>query len=249
LKHIFHVHTYRCKHASNENDEAYIKTALMLGADKITFTDHSPFPGDLFKNRMNLSQLDEYINSLKILKSKYKNQIDIEIGLEAEYLPSMTDFYKHLKSNPDLQILILGQHFYEHTDGRYSFNDDNAYNVGHYKEGRGNAIIAGIKSGLFSVVAHPDRIFRHIESWTVEDEKIAMKIIQTASEYNISLERNLSSYEKNVLHHGLSFWKDEFWDLVSKYNSENENKVRIIEGLDAHSTDEMISREKYMTIF
>lgn len=34
MKHIFHVHTYRCKHASEELDEEYIKTALSFGAKK-----------------------------------------------------------------------------------------------------------------------------------------------------------------------------------------------------------------------
>ena len=63
---IFHVHTWRCKHASDETDEQYIKTALSLGANKITFTDHTPFPGDTFKNRMELSQLSEYVQSLKV---------------------------------------------------------------------------------------------------------------------------------------------------------------------------------------
>lgn len=34
MNHIFHVHTWRCKHASDEPDEQYIKTALSLGASK-----------------------------------------------------------------------------------------------------------------------------------------------------------------------------------------------------------------------
>lgn len=41
---IFHVHTYRCGHASDETDEDYVKRAVELGADSITFTDHAPFP-------------------------------------------------------------------------------------------------------------------------------------------------------------------------------------------------------------
>ena len=45
MKHIFYVHTFRCKHGSDESDD-YIRTALFLGAEKITFTDHCPFPGN-----------------------------------------------------------------------------------------------------------------------------------------------------------------------------------------------------------
>ena len=116
MKHIFHVHTYRCKHASEELDEEYIKTALSFGAEKITFTDHCPFPENPFGNRMDMEQLSEYIDSLNHLKEKYQEQIKIEIGLEVEFLPSMIKFYeelKHLNLNP----LIIGQHFYQHPDG------------------------------------------------------------------------------------------------------------------------------------
>lgn len=47
-KYVFHVHTYRCGHASKDMDEMYVKRVLSMGADSITFTDHAPFPGDPF---------------------------------------------------------------------------------------------------------------------------------------------------------------------------------------------------------
>jgi histidinol-phosphatase (PHP family) len=53
------VHTYRCGHAENVSDEEYIKKAISLGASGIWFTDHAPFPGDPFGNRMKYSELDE----------------------------------------------------------------------------------------------------------------------------------------------------------------------------------------------
>lgn len=249
MNHIFHVHTRRCKHASDESDEQYIKTALSLGADKITFTDHTPFPGNNFKNRMEFSQLSEYIDSLKNLHEKYKNLIDIQIGLEVEFLPSKMDFYQQLKNDYKLDLLIIGQHFYEHNDGKYSFDDEKEFNNANEFLGCGDAIVQGIITGLFNVVAHPDRIFRRCKEWTSEMTAVSEKIIKTAAENNIILERNLSSYEKFITKSRTSYWKNEFWDLVEKYNSENKLPVKIIEGLDAHSTDEMVSRFKYMGIY
>jgi len=245
MDHIFHVHTYRCKHASNESDEVYIKTALSLGARKITFTDHSPFPGDPFKNRMEISQLPEYIASLKNLREKYADQIDVQIGLEVEFLPSMMDFYKVLKSELHLDNLIIGQHFYEHSNGKFSFADEKDFNQANEFIGCGNAIIQGIKSGFFSVVAHPDRIFRRCGNWTPEMNKIAEDIIRTAAENNLTLEKNLSSYEKYVTKTHPSYWRNEFWALVEKYNNDNERPVKLIQGLDAHSSEDMLSRFKY----
>ncbi len=249
MNHIFHVHTWRCKHASDEPDEQYIKTALSLSADRITFTDHTPFPGNNFRNRMELSQLSEYIDSLKTLRTKYEAQIDVQIGLEVEFLPSMLEFYRQLKCENDLDLLIIGQHFYEHSDGKYSFDDEKGFNKLHEFSGCGNAIIQGIKTGLFNVVAHPDRIFRRCKEWTSEMTEVSENIIRTAAENNVTLERNLSSYEKFVTKTQTSYWKNEFWNLVEEFNTGSESPVKIIEGFDTHSSEEMISRCKYSDTF
>jgi len=49
---IYHVHTHRCKHASDEDDKLYVEKAIELGAKEIVFTDHCPFPNTPFKNRV-----------------------------------------------------------------------------------------------------------------------------------------------------------------------------------------------------
>ncbi len=38
---IFHMHTYRCRHASDEGDEIYVKKAVSLGVSRIVFTDYA----------------------------------------------------------------------------------------------------------------------------------------------------------------------------------------------------------------
>ena len=52
MKELFHVHTYRCKHAGDEREIEYVKRAIELGAGRITFTDHAPFPGNPFGHRI-----------------------------------------------------------------------------------------------------------------------------------------------------------------------------------------------------
>ena len=34
----FHIHTWRCGHAEDEREDAYIRVAMYLGAKQITFT-------------------------------------------------------------------------------------------------------------------------------------------------------------------------------------------------------------------
>ena len=93
---IFHVHTWRCGHAGEEREEEYIKAAIRLGAKQITFTDHAPFPGNLFRGRMKMEELPEYEDTLWELRAKYQGKIQVRIGLEAEYLPGFQSYYEKL---------------------------------------------------------------------------------------------------------------------------------------------------------
>ena len=99
MQDFFHVHTWRCKHASDETDQEIIEKAISLGAKKITFTDHVPFPENPFGNRMDFEQLEEYLETLSSLKEKYQNQIDVKIGFEVEFVPKYLDYFKQLKKN------------------------------------------------------------------------------------------------------------------------------------------------------
>lgn len=112
-KEIFHVHTYRCGHAEDADDYEYVERVIQFEAARIVFTDHAPFPGDPFGGRMSIESLPEYINEINKLKIRYEGDIQIQCGLEIEYLPSFGEYYKLLKAMDDLDLLVLGQHFYE----------------------------------------------------------------------------------------------------------------------------------------
>lgn len=225
-KELFHIHTYRCKHAGNEKEESYIKRAIELGASRITFTDHAPFPDNPFGNRMNIECLQEYINTSKTLRNEFKKDIDIKIGLEIEYFPSFSDYYKWLYETGDFDVLMLGQHMYECESGEYSFLLDKDVLKREEAKGLGNAIITGMMTGYFDVVAHPDRIFRKCESWNLNMEELSKDIIKVAIENKVVLEKNISSMNKKN-----QYW-NEFWELVPNY-------VEVITGLDAHSVAEL----------
>ena len=225
-KDCFHVHTYRCGHAENIPDEKYIEAALDIGATGIWFTDHAPFPGDPFKNRMRYSELDEYLSSLSRLREKYEGQISVHTGLEIEYFPSFDNvgYYEQLYADPRIDILLLGQHMAETGDG-YTFS----WNIERLNREEyialGHAEIQGIESGYFDAVAHPDRIFRRQKKWSEGMQIIADRIIHSAGDNNTLLEQNESS--KKEKHH---YWP-EFWVKVKA--------AQIIHGLDAHSLKEI----------
>ena len=223
---IFHVHTFRCGHAEQISDDAYIQKAIELGATGIWFTDHAPFPGDPFKNRMKYNELDEYISTLSRYKEIYSNQISVHIGLEIEFLPSFHSYYEKLKSNESIEILLLGQHMAEDIHGYYSFSWEKERLEEEEWLALGYATMHGIQTGFFNAVAHPDRIFRRRNAWNDDMMEISKGIMRTAQDKCIPLEINMSSMK-----HKWYYWP-QFWKLIP-------SDIQVITGMDAHSVDEL----------
>ena len=109
---------------------------------------------------------------------------------------------------------------YEVSNGIYSFMSD----IEHEYIGLFAAMIEGVNTGLFEVVAHPDRAFRKESIWTEEMAAYSNKLIEAVGD-KVLLEKNLSSIKKKV------YWK-EFWNIVP-------DNVKLIYGCDAHSTKDM----------
>ena len=236
---IFHVHSFRCGHAEAVPDEAYIRKAIELGARGIWFSDHAPFPGNPFRNRMRYEELEEYLGTLTNLRERFTGQIAVHIGLEAEYLPSYAKqgYYERLRSDPRLEFLLLGQHFAE-TEAdppEYTFSWDKERMARDEYTALGEAVVAGIRSGWFDVVAHPDRIFRRRKRWDDGMEQTAGQIIDAAAAAGIPLELNMHSVTQK--HH---YWK-EFWKLCPSEPT--------VCGVDAHSLEEMDRRYRKVSAF
>ena len=223
---VFHVHSWRCGHAERVPDVAYVERALELGAKRITFTDHAPFPGDPFTSRMSYSQLDEYLRTLKRLRDEYAGKMDIRIGLEIEYLPSFDWYYERLLASGDLDLLLLGQHHYEVSPNYYSFQiGDGEEKKRLEAHGLMKAQIEGVRTGFFKVVAHPDRAFRNDDAWTGEMTELSNELIAAAIEKSTLLEINLASIRKRE-------YREEFWNLVPK-------ECGKIVGCDAHFVEDV----------
>ena len=217
-KEIFHVHTWRCGHAGEEQDYEYVEKAIELGASRIVFTDHCPYPGNIFLYRMDMEQLDDYVTSMKQLKREYGKTIEVLAGLEVEYLPAYENYYKELKASGDYDLLLMGQHMYEHEDGRYSFTELDKTNE---FVGLCQAMVKGAKTGLFDVIAHPDRAFRGCREWNREMTSAAYDVINAAKANHLYLEKNYSSMRNEY-----QYW-EPFWVRAGMEN--------ILYGYDAHS--------------
>lgn len=223
----YHTHTYRCNHASAEDERAYIESAIKGGMTVLGFADHVPMP--FFADaayyshyRMKREQLPDYVQTLLKLKEEYKKDIDILIGFEAEYYPAMFEDMLKLLAPYPYDYLILGQHFLGNEVGEahsVSWVDNTPAQLERYVK----QVCEGMKTGAFAYLAHPD-IFR----FTGDDEtyrQYMSEICKTAKELDMPLECNLLGLRDNRY-----YPSDRFFRLVAEYG------CKVILGCDAHES-------------
>lgn len=228
----FHTHTARCGHALGE-DEEYVLAAIQAGIKVLGFSDHTPWPNiSQPRIRMNEDLLENYVNSINFLKEKYKDIIDIHLGLEVEYIDEFVSFYQRIKKEYEIEYFILGQHGEIDDNGEpYFYNQfpNSKEMASRYVE----QVIKGMESGLFKYVAHPDHFLNgyRINDYFIEGQM--RQICQKSLELNIPLEVNLTyprfAILKGGIHNGLdSYPFDKFWKIVGEYG------CPVVFGIDAH---------------
>lgn len=99
----FHTHSYFCDGLGDP--EEYVKRAIQCNFTCLGFSSHAPLP---FANSwtMNDADVNEYLNTIISLRKKYRDKIEIYLGMEIDYifnLISPTD-EKFTKLNLDYTI-------------------------------------------------------------------------------------------------------------------------------------------------
>lgn len=242
----YHSHTYRCGHADLDmKDEEYVEEYIKIGFEKIAFTDHCPEKNEIDNRpniRMKYTQKDEYLNSIKRLKEKYANKVEIQVGYEVEYLPGEEENIKELKEESDK--IILGQHFiYDNNKdlrifGRDNYTDEELIRYANYIE-------KAMQLNIPDIIAHPDMYMVNRDKFGDIETEVANNICKCAEKYNIPLEINLNNiykeiYFKNNKLNDLTnevikeklkevyYPCKEFWKIATKYN------IKVLYGIDSH---------------
>ena len=223
MNYNYHTHTFRCGHASGTEEE-YIKRAIDCGIKYMGFADHAPlnFPEakDL-KFRVPVDKVEDYFSTLKALREKYKDKIDLKFGFEMEYYPNIFEKMLADVKSFGAEYLILGEHFtveeipdsHEHS----AAPNDSVDKLKTYV----NRIIEGTKTGAFTYIAHPDMI-NFTGDLSIYKEEMR-KICVCSREYNIPLELNCLGIRDNR-----HYPNNEFWQIAG------EEQCPVTFGFDAH---------------
>lgn len=233
----YHTHTYRCRHADySMSDEDYVKELIKKGFKRIAFTDHMPDKEGIDSRtymRMDYSEKEGYLNSVKYLREKYKDVIEIETGFEVEYLPGREKYLFDLKNEVDK--IVLGQHYIYAEDNKSlkifrhnEFSDEDLIKYASY-------IDMAMKNNIPDIIVHPDIYMLSREKFGEAEAKVAHMICESAEKYDIPLEINLTEIQLYLIgrKNKISYPSKEFWDIATNYD------IRVLYGIDAHFKDQI----------
>ncbi len=222
-----HNHTKLCKHATGENFD-YVEKALKIGTKYFGFSDHAPMDFDK-EYRMSFEDMKFYEKNIRDLKEKYKNQIDILLGYEVDYLVGYMDD-RVLKA--DVDYLIGSVHFLE----RWGF--DNPEFIGKYKDKDIDKIWQDYfdtienmaKSSLFDIVGHLDLIKVFDFKPKKEIKNIAKKAIKAIKDADMVVELNVAGLRKPCKE---IYPSSELMEMIAEFD------IPITFASDAHNPEQV----------
>ena len=232
----YHSHTPRCMHATGTEEE-YVQQAVASGFDVLGFADHTawPYKSDFVANmRMHISELDGYIAAVRSLAAQYADRIRIHCGLECEAFPEFYPWLRQLRSEGRVDYLILGNHF--DTTDEYGSLYFGRCSTPEYACRYMESTIAGMESGLFIYLAHPDIFLHRYPAFDQTAEQVCRELCLAARRLDMPLEYNLLGMIRNPKSRAqgcIGYTSDEFWHIAAETGN------RAVIGVDAHSPAEL----------
>jgi histidinol-phosphatase (PHP family) len=159
-----HVHTRRCGHAGG-TDEEFVEAAIARGLGGIALTDHAPFywlPPEQGDPRlaMPFEDLPRYVEDVLALKERYRGQIEVLLGVEADYIAGREEVLVRLLEAYPFDVVLGSVHFVDGwlVDAPSSLArlSQGQAEVNRVWECYAELLIAAAGTGLFDVLTHLD---------------------------------------------------------------------------------------------
>lgn len=217
----YHSHTTRCNHAKGTEEE-FVRCALDRGLKLFGFSDHTPqfFPGNYYSYmRMFPEQLGGYCAAVRQLQKKYEGQLQIPLGLEAEYYPGTWNELLPRLRDAGIEYLIMGQHWLGDEQNEPYTGHPTADE--HMLKRYCRQVMEGLDTGAFTYLAHPD-LMNFVGDRSIY-RKYMGQLCRFARQADIPLELNLLGIRS-----GRHYPNVEFFALAA------EEGCKIILGMDAH---------------
>jgi histidinol-phosphatase (PHP family) len=192
-----HNHTTRCNHATGSMED-YIKRAIELKIDIYGFSDHAPMPFEP-EYRMDIKHSNDYENEVLFLKEKYKNDIDIRLAYEVDFMSNKA-YMEDRVLNSNVDYLIGSVHFLD------TWGFDNPEYLKEYEKQNiddiwikyFNTIEDMAKTNYFEVVGHLDliKVFKYLPKKDIKS--IAYNALKQIKKSNMTIEINSAGLRKPI---------------------------------------------------
>jgi histidinol-phosphatase (PHP family) len=224
-----HNHTTRCNHATGSMED-YIKRAIELKIDIYGFSDHAPMAFEP-EYRMDIKHSSEYENEVLFLKEKYKNDIDIRLAYEVDFMSNKA-YMEDRVLNSNVDYLIGSVHFLD------TWGFDNPEYLKEYENQNiddiwikyFNTIEDMAKTNYFDIVGHLDliKVFKYLPKKDIKS--IAYNALKQIKKSNMAIEINSAGLRKPI---------KEQYPSKSLLELAYELNIDITFSSDAHSIDQI----------
>lgn len=216
---------------SRSNPEDIIKKAISLKLPYICFTDHNEFD---YEDNLFILDTENYFKQLNLLKEKYKNKIQILIGVEQGLEVTKSDKINTFLSKYDFDFIIGSSHMVNGIDPYYPV----------YFEGRStyDAVCEYFRSVLdnlnyfsnFDVYGHIDYVIRYPkipdkEYCLDKYKEYLIPILEKIINLGKGIEINTNGFRTKIKESNPSF------EIIKKYREMGGKIITV--GSDAHSIE------------
>lgn len=202
----YHTHHARCGHAEGTLEQ-YVQQGIAKGITQLGLSDHMPLihvnPATYYPEMaMPMAELPYYVEEVLQLKHKYRDQIDIRLGLEGDYIEGYEEEIARIIEDYPWDYVIGSVHFlgeWDISDFRQVHNWEGKDVLNEYRRYY-EAVSKAAKTGFYDIMGHLDVIKRfeyvptsdHAEEWK-QLEQMALEAIADAG---VAIELNASGLTK-----------------------------------------------------
>jgi histidinol-phosphatase (PHP family) len=193
------MHTPLCRHAVGEPVD-YARRALETGLTEIGFSDHSPMRQDDFDNwRMNLSQLDEYVEKVRKAQKDFP-QLTIRLALEVDFFPNGGDWVRELAARHPWDYFIGSVHY---VSDSWAIDDPQKLSEWKHRDSFEvwsayfERLTLAAESGLFEIIGHADLPKKFGHRPTRDGTALYAKFLDAAKKSGCAIELNTAGLRKD----------------------------------------------------
>lgn len=237
----FHMHTNFSTDADrNSTPESMIEGAIQKGLKTICFTDHQDldYPDYGMKGEF-LLDYDEYFAVLRPLQERYKDQIEVLIGIEFGLQPHLGKLcHEHAEKYP-FDFIIGSTHVFDGMDPYYIGYFGNRTDEEGYRRAFENILDNTKNNSAYDVAGHLDYVVRYGKEQAkgysyLRYADLIDEILKTLIANGKGIEMNTSG-----LKYGLGF-AHPHTDVIKRYRELGGEIITV--GADAHKPEHIAYR-------